>query len=103
MLGLKCFLKGNELVLMTGHKHIGILTSKSGSYLRCEKHITEQTNNVMFSLPLRKKRFLNVPIEVHIYIFDKLIKTSIVYGCEMLAVVNIVIIEWVQLKFQNRY
>ena len=95
---LKFFFKGNELELANEYKYLGIFISKSGSYLSCKKHIAEQANNAMFSL-LRKIRVLNLPIEMQIDLFKKLIKPILLYGCEIWAVGNIDIIERVQLKF----
>ena len=95
---LNFFFKGNELELANEYKYLGIFISKSGSYLSCKKHIAEQANNAMFSL-LRKIRVLNLPIEMQIDLFKKLIKPILLYGCEIWAVGNIDIIERVQLKF----
>ena len=48
---------------------------------------------------LRKIRVLNLPTEMQIDLFNKLIKPILLYGCEIWAVGNIDIIERVQLKF----
>ena len=52
----------------------------------------------MFSL-LRKIRVLNLPIDMQIELFNKLIKPILLYGCEIWAFGNLDIIERVQLKF----
>ena len=48
---------------------------------------------------LRKIRVLNLPVEMQIALFNKLIKPILLYGCEIWAVGNIDVIERVQLKF----
>ena len=92
------FFKDKELELVTEYKYLGIYLSKSGSYVSCKKHIADQANNAMYSL-LRKIRVLNLPIEMQIDLFNKLIKPILLYGCEIWAVGNIDVIERVQLKF----
>ena len=85
---LHFFFKGEELEIVTEYKYLGIYLSKSGSYLSCKKHIAEQANNAMYSL-LRKIRVLNLPIEMQIDLFNKLIKPILLYGCEIWAIGNI--------------
>ena len=90
--------KGKEIEIVTEYKYLGIYLAKSGSYLSCKKHIAEQANHAMFSL-LRKIRVLNLPIEMQIDLFNKLIKPILLYGCEIWGFGNLDIIERVQLKF----
>ena len=52
----------------------------------------------MFSL-LRKMRILNLPIDMQIELFNKLIKPILLYGCEIWDFGNLDIIERVALKF----
>lgn len=86
---------------MTEYKYLGIYLSKSGSYLNCKKHVAEQANNAMFAL-MRKIRVLNLPIEMQITLFNKLIKPILLYGCQIWAFGDLDIIERVQLKFLKR-
>ena len=95
---LHFFLYGEELELVNDYKYLGIYLSKSGSYLKCKKHIAEQANAAMFSL-LRKSRALNLPITMQIDLFNKIIKPVLLYGCEIWAVGNLDLIERVQLRF----
>ena len=90
--------KGKEIRIVTEYKYLGIYLAKSCSYLSCKKHIAEQANHAMFSL-LRKIRVLNLPIEMQIDLFDKLIKPILLYGCEIWGFGNLDIIERVQLNF----
>ena len=95
---LNFYFKGTKIENVTDYKYLGIFLSKSGSYLNCKKHIAEQANNAMFSL-LRKIRVLNLPIDMQIELFSKLIKPILLYGCEIWGFGNLDIIERVQLKF----
>ena len=71
-----------EIYLVSEYKYLGIFLSRSGSFLNCKKHIAEQANTAMFSL-LRKTRTLNLPINMHIDLFNKMIKPVLLYGCEI--------------------
>ena len=68
--------------ILSEYKYLGIYLSRSGSFLNCKKHIAEQANIAMFAL-LRKIRVLNLPIEMQIDLFNKLIKPILLYGCEI--------------------
>ena len=98
---LHFYSKGSEIDIVTEYKYLGIYLSKSGSYLSCKKHVAEQANNAMFAL-MRKIRVLNLPIEMQIDLFKKLIKPILLYGCEIWGFGNLDIIERVQLKFLKR-
>ena len=52
----------------------------------------------MFSL-LRKIRILNLPLEIQIQLFDKMIKPILSYGCEIWGFGTLELLERVQLKF----
>ena len=95
------YFKGIEIDIVTEYKYLGIYLSKNGSYLNCKKHVAEQANNAIFAL-MRKIRVLNLPIEMQIELFNKLIKPILLYGCEIWAFGNLDIIERVQLKFLKR-
>lgn len=95
------YFKGIEIEVVREYKYLGIYLSKSGSFSNCKKHVAQQANNAMFSL-LRKIRVLNLPIEMQIDLFNKLIKPILLYGCEIWALGNLDILERVQLKFLKR-
>ena len=90
--------KGKEVDIVSEYKYLGIYLSRSGYFLNCKKHIAEQASIAMFAL-LRKIRVLNLPIEMQIDLFNKLIKPILLYGCEIWVIGNIDILERVQLKF----
>ena len=48
---------------------------------------------------LRKSRNMQLPIDIQIELFNKLVKPIILYGCEVWGFGNLEIIERVQLKF----
>ena len=94
----KYFFKGERLEIVKEYKYLGIFFSKSGSFAKTKKYLSEQANKAMFSL-LRKIRRLNLPISMQIDLFNKIIKPILLYGSEIYGFGNIDILERVQLKF----
>ena len=87
-----------EIEITKEYKYLGILLGQSGSFLTSKKHIAEQGSKAMFSL-LRKIKCLNLPFDVQIDLFNKIVKPVLLYGCEIWGFCNLDIIERVQLRF----
>ena len=94
----KFYFKGTELEVVNEYKYLGIFLSRTGSYIKTKKHIADQANKALYSL-LRKARTLNLPIDLQIDMFNKVIKPILLYGCEVWGYGNLDVIERVQLKF----
>ena len=93
------FVLNNEtLEIVKEFKYLGILFSRSGSFLAAKKHIAAQATGAMFCL-LKKARSLLLPIDIQIDMFEKTVKPILLYGCEVIGTGNIDILEQVQLKF----
>ena len=96
------FVLNNEtLEIVKEFKYLGILFSRSGSFLAAKKHIAAQATGAMFCL-LKKARSLLLPIDIQIDMFEKTVKPILLYGCEVIGTGNIDILEQVQLKFLKR-
>lgn len=87
-----------ELEISDEYKYLGIVLSKSGSFLAAKKNIAEQANKALFSL-MRKIRTLKLPIDIQLELFDKTIKPMLLYGSEIWGFGNCEVIERVHLKF----
>ena len=70
-----------DLELVSDYKYLGILFSRSGSFLNGKKHIAAQATKAMFSL-IKKAKDLSLPIDMQIDLFNKLVKPILLYGCE---------------------
>ena len=88
----------HELEITNAYKYLGILLSKSGSFIAAKKNIAEQANKALFSL-IKKIRILNLPQDLQLDLFDKTIKPILLYGSEIWGFGNCDVIERVQLKF----
>lgn len=89
---------GEEVEIVSDYKYLGVILSRSGSFLKAKKYIADQANTALFSL-LRKIRTLNLPIDMQIDLFNKIIKPILLYGSEIWGFGNLDVIEKVQLKF----
>ena len=58
-----------ELEISNEYKYLGMVLSKSGSFLAAKKNIAEQANKDLFSL-MRKIRTLKLPIDIQLELFD---------------------------------
>ena len=94
----KFYFKGNELEVVNEYKYLGIFLSRSGSYIKTKKYIADQANKALYSL-LRKIRILNLPIDMQVDLFNKVIKPILLYGSEIWGFGNLDVLERVQLKF----
>lgn len=86
------------LEVVREYKYLGILFSRTGSFLSAKKHIASQASRAMFSL-LKKAKSLLLPIDLQIELFEKTIKPILLYGCEIWGFGNLNVLEQVQLKF----
>ena len=87
-----------KLEIVNEYKYLGIFISRSGTFNNAKKHIAEQANKALFSL-LRKCRSLDLPFELQIDLFDKMVKPVLLYCSEIWGMGNCDIIERIQLKF----
>ena len=93
------FILNNEAIeIVNEFKYLGILFSRSGSFLAAKKHFAAQATRAMFCL-LKKARSLLLPIDMQIEMFEKTVKPILLYGCEVIGTGNITILEQVQLNF----
>ena len=93
------FYFGNDTIEITKeYKYLGINLTQSGSFIQAKKTIAEQGNKALFSL-LKKSRSLNLPHDIQLELFDRLVKPILLYGAEVWGYGNCDIIERVHLKF----
>ena len=91
-------LNGTNLEIVSEYKYLGVYFSKNNSFHSTKKHIAEQGTKALYSL-LSKARTLQLPVNIQIDLFDKLVKPILLYGCEVWGFGNNDVIERVQLKF----
>ena len=90
--------KDEVLETVTEFKYLGILFSKNNSFFKTRQHIAAQGKKAVYGL-LKKVRNMQLPVDMQVELFNKLLKPILLYGCEILGFGNVDVIERVQLKF----
>ena len=70
---LKFTFEQNEIEIANVYKYLGVYLGRSGSFVAAKKHIAEQANKALCSF-LMNIRNLNLPYDIHIDMFNKIIK-----------------------------
>ena len=61
----------NEIDITDIYKYLGVIFSKSGSFLKAKTHIVQQANKAMFFTPNSYTKNLNPPpFDLHLKLFD---------------------------------
>ena len=79
---LKFTIEQKEIEIADVYKYLGVYLGRSGSFVAAKKHIAEQANKALFSL-LKNISSLNLPYDIQIDMFNKMIKPILLYGCEI--------------------
>ena len=92
---------GNDILVTDKYKYLGVIFSKSGSFLNMRKHIIEQANKAMYLLFFRANN-LDLPIDLQIKLFDNTVLPILLYACEVWGFENTEIIERVHTEFLRK-
>ena len=71
-----------DIEVVKEFKYLRILFSQRGSFYTAKKHIANQAQKAMFNL-IKRARTLELPIDLQIELFDKMVKPVLSYGCEI--------------------
>ena len=74
------------------------VNSLNSSFSAAKKYIANQATRSMFSL-LKKARALLLPLVLQTELFQKTVKPTLLYGCEVRGFEDLKVLEQVQLKF----
>ena len=88
----------SEIEIVTEIKYIGLLLSKTGSFIHAKKDLIKRASKCMFAV-LKKSRLFNLSIDSQLDLFDKILKPILLYGCEIWGFSNLDTIERLHLKF----
>lgn len=92
---------GNDIAITDTYKYLGLIFSKSGSFLQSKKHIVQQAKKAAHLLLIRANN-LNIPLDLQIKLFDNTVLPILTYGCEIFGYENIEILERVHLEFLRK-
>lgn len=93
---------GNHIIKITDkYKYLGVVFSKSGSFLNARKHVAEQAKKAMHLLRTRAVN-LDLPVDLQIKLFDNTVLPILLYGSEIWGYENLEIIERIHTDFLRR-
>ena len=95
---IKFYYNDELLEIVDSFKYLGVIFNYNGNFGASIKHMADQGTKAMFSL-LSKSRRLNLPLDIHFELFDKLVTPVLTHGCETWGFGNINKIESVLLTF----
>ena len=90
---------GDEILeVVSDFLYLGIRLNYNNKMGVTQKDLFDRASRAMFSL-LKKCKMKNLPIDVILDLFDKMIMPIVTYGCEMWGFGNNDIVKKLQLKF----
>ena len=92
------YFEKQKLEIIDEFKYLGVIFNYNGSFVKHKKHVHDQALKAMYAL-LRKSRVLQLPLDIQIDLFQKLVVPILLYACELYGYENIQIIERLQLKY----
>ena len=87
-----------KLDVVDHYKYLGLHFNFNGKFTVAQKQLYEKGNRAMFSL-LRKSRQLQLPVDIQLNLFDVLVNSVLLYGCEVWAHEGTDILEKLHLRY----
>ena len=72
----------SKIEVVFEYNYLGIIFNYNGNFTKAIKSLYDKGSKAMFSL-LRKSRSLQLPIDLQLHLFDKVVTPVILYGCEV--------------------
>ena len=91
----------SDIQVVDSYKYLGVILSKSGSFLNARKHIAEQARKAMHLLFMRANN-LDLPLDLQLKLFDNTVLPILTYGSEIWGYENTNIIERIHTEFLRR-
>ena len=95
---LKFVCNGDNLEVVHSFKYLGIMMNYNGSFKIAIEELHKQASRAMYSL-LRKCRTFDLPVNVAVDLFDKLVSPVMLYSCEVWGFEKTERLEKLHLKF----
>ena len=83
------------------YKNLGVVFSKSGSFLNARKHLVEQSKKAMHLLFIRANN-LDLPLDLQLKLFDNTVLPILTYGSEVWGYESLALLERIHTDFLRR-
>ena len=83
---------------VTNFNYLGITLSRTGSFKPAMHKLAEKATKALYEV-LKRGRLHNLSIQCHLVLFDKIVQSILLYGCEVWGFSNFAAIERMHLKF----
>ncbi len=94
----KLTFNNNDIEVVFEYKYLGIIFNFNGSFVKAKKHLVNLATKAMYGLITKARKF-NLPIDLHLHLFDTLVLPIMLYGCEIWGFENNSILDRLHLKF----
>ena len=93
---------GDHIIKITDkYKYLGVVFSKSGSFLNARKHLVEQYEKAMHLLFTRANN-LDRPLDLQLKLFDNTMLPILTYGSEVWGYESLALLERIHTDFIRR-
>ncbi len=92
------YLNGHQLEITDEYKYLGVIFNYTGYFNKHRQYACSQAQKAMFAV-MRKNRYLNLPIDIQLELFDRMIEPILLYGSEVWGFESLGIIEKLHLKY----
>ena len=93
------FYLGDKLLeICSDYLYFGVKFNYNGKFSKAQQELFDKGNRAMFNI-LKKSRQLNLPIDLQLHLFNAIVLPTVLYGCEVWAPEDCVILEKLQLRF----
>ncbi len=96
---LKFIFNDMELELVHNIKYLGLIINFNGFFKLAITELKSQASRVMYAFIDDKCRKLDLPIDLQLELFDRMIVLIMLYGCEVWGPENYIETEKLHLKF----
>ena len=93
------FYLGDKLLeICSDYLYLGVKFNYNGKFSKAQQELFDKGNRAMFSI-LKRSRQLNLPIDLQLHLFNAIVLPTVLYGCEVWAPEDCVLLEKLQLRF----
>ena len=86
------------LDIVDSFKYLGVVFKFNGKFDLCKERLLNLGKKAMFNVIIKCRKF-NLPVDLQLDLFDKMVIPILIYGCEVWGSENTDIIEKLHLKF----